>query len=110
LGELFCFRPSGKTFRRLTKLKIYLKAKSDPAVKMKLFNNRKQYEKATQLAESNHAKKLEKIPNEDGVVQLNVEKVMWGSIIPKIDKKIKNCYLNVSTQQQLAKKYRNLNQ
>jgi hypothetical protein len=77
---------------------------------MKLFNNRKQHEKTTQLAESNHAKKLEKIPNEDGVVQLNVEKVMWGSIIPKNDKKIKNCYLNVSMQQQLAKKYRNLNQ
>ncbi len=110
MGELFCFRPSGKTFRRLTKLKIYLKAKPDPAVKMKLFNNRKQHEKTTQLAESNHAKKLEKIPNEDGVVQLNVEKVMWGSIIPKNDKKIKNCYLNVSMQQQLAKKYRNLNQ
>jgi hypothetical protein len=95
---------------RLTKLKIYLKAKPDPAVKMKLFNNRKQYEKTTQLADSNHAKKLEKITDEDGVVQLNVEKVMWGSIIPKIDQKITNCYLNVSMQQQLAKKYRNLNQ
>jgi hypothetical protein len=87
--------------------------KPDPAVNLSFFNNRKKFEAAKKLAKSidatpnevvvvqpKLAKSIDATPNEVVVVQPTVEKVMWGSIIQK-NKNTKNCYLNVSTQNQL---------
>lgn len=88
---------------------------SDPTVDIRSFNNLKQYDEGTKLAESLAAGILVESPNDCVVAQPSVTSaectplVKSGSVIKKANVSNANQYLNVSTPGKLLKTLQNRN-